>query len=182
MAAIPRRIYHPQQKDYATFLKTSAETGGEYTLIEIELAPGGGNPPHYHRRFSERFEVINGRLNVQIGNAITTLEPGGRAVAPAGTLHRFFSTSDTPTKFRVEVRPGHTGFERMLMILYGLAADGKTNKRGLPTNLYELAVLGDMSDTNMPGLLTVLAPLFRRLAARARRKGIEQALIDRYCR
>jgi len=43
-----RRYYHPGQKDYATFLETSKETGGERTLIEIELAPGGGNVPHYH--------------------------------------------------------------------------------------------------------------------------------------
>ena len=37
-----RRIYNPIQKDYATFLKTSEETGGERTVIEIEVAPGGG--------------------------------------------------------------------------------------------------------------------------------------------
>jgi hypothetical protein len=29
-----RRIYDPIQKDYATFLKTAEESGGEYTLIE----------------------------------------------------------------------------------------------------------------------------------------------------
>ena len=36
------RIYNPIQKDYVTFLETSDETGGEHTLIEIEVAPGGG--------------------------------------------------------------------------------------------------------------------------------------------
>lgn len=45
-----RRYYNPIQKDYATFLETSEETGGEFTLIEIEVAPGGGTPPHYHKR------------------------------------------------------------------------------------------------------------------------------------
>lgn len=40
-----RRYYHPIQKDYATFLQTSEETGGERTLIEVEVAPGGGNDP-----------------------------------------------------------------------------------------------------------------------------------------
>ena len=44
-----RRYYHPLQKDYATFLETSEETGGDRTLIEIEVAPGGGNAPHYHK-------------------------------------------------------------------------------------------------------------------------------------
>ena len=32
-----RRYYHPVQKDWATFLETSEETGGEHTLIEVEL-------------------------------------------------------------------------------------------------------------------------------------------------
>ena len=50
--AHPRRIYNPVQKDYATFLETSAETNGLRTLIEIELAPGGGNLVHYHKALS----------------------------------------------------------------------------------------------------------------------------------
>jgi quercetin dioxygenase-like cupin family protein len=182
MAANPRRIYNPVQQDYATFLETSEESGGERSLVEIEVAPGGGNPPHYHRAFTEHFEVIDGELNVQVGQEIRTLGPGARASVPPGTVHRFFNTTATPTTFRVDVRPGHTGFEQMLMILYGLASDGKTNKKGLPKSLYATAVIGDLSDTNLPGLFTVLAPLFRWLAARARRNGIEQALIDRYCR
>ncbi len=40
-----RRYYHPIQKDYATFLGTSEETGGEYTLIEVEVAPGAETIP-----------------------------------------------------------------------------------------------------------------------------------------
>ena len=43
------RIYNPIQKDYATFLETSDETGGEHTLIEIEVAPGGGTTPSTSR-------------------------------------------------------------------------------------------------------------------------------------
>ena len=45
LATPQRRYYHPIQKDYATFLETSEETGGEYSLIEVEVAPGGGTIP-----------------------------------------------------------------------------------------------------------------------------------------
>ena len=31
----PRRIYNPVQRDAATFLETSEETGGERTLAEL---------------------------------------------------------------------------------------------------------------------------------------------------
>jgi hypothetical protein len=36
-----RKIYNPIQKDTVTLLKTSADTQGEYTLVEVELADGG---------------------------------------------------------------------------------------------------------------------------------------------
>ena len=37
-----RKIYNPIQKDYVTFLKTAGDTNGECTLVEVELADGGG--------------------------------------------------------------------------------------------------------------------------------------------
>ncbi len=73
-----RRIYHPIQKDYATFLETSQETGGERTLIEIEVAPGGGTTPHYHLTYAEHFEVLEGSLEVTVGEETRTLTGGRR--------------------------------------------------------------------------------------------------------
>jgi quercetin dioxygenase-like cupin family protein len=177
-----RRIYNPVQKDYATFLETSAETNGERTLIEIELAPGGGNRSHYHLSFSERFEVLEGELQVQLGKETQILKPTQSATAAPNTLHCFSNPTDQTTRFLVELRPGHTGFEQSLQIAYGLAADGKTNKESLPTNPYHLAILFIMSEGMVPGLFAMLAPVFRFLAARARKLGIEQALIRTYCR
>ncbi|WP_295796669.1 hypothetical protein [Mucilaginibacter sp.] len=60
-----RKIYNPVQKDYVTFLKTSAETNGEYTLVEVELADGGGVGLRYHKTYSEKFDCVQGE--VQIG-------------------------------------------------------------------------------------------------------------------
>src|ERR671916_2030898 len=84
-----RRYYNPGQKDYATFLKTSEETGGAITLIEIEVAPDGGTPPHYHKTYDEHFEVLEGTLEVLLGKEKHTLRPGQKAVAPRNTLHCF---------------------------------------------------------------------------------------------
>jgi hypothetical protein len=38
-----------------------------------------------------------------------------------------------------------------------------------------------MSDMNVPGLLTILYPLLKRMANKAKANGEEQALIDKYC-
>lgn len=178
----PLRIYNPVQKDYATFWETSEQTNGVRTLAEIELAPGGGNTPHYHMAFSERFEVLEGELDVQLGQTIHRLRVGESATAEINTLHCFSNPTQQTTRFMVELRPGHTGFEQTLQIAYGLASDGKTNAKSLPTNLYHLAVLLELGGGKLPGLFGLLAPVFRALYKRAQKKGIEQELIDKYCR
>jgi mannose-6-phosphate isomerase-like protein (cupin superfamily) len=181
-ATATRRYYHPLQKDYATFLKTSEETGGEYTLIEVEVAPGGGNAPHYHKTYDEHFEVVKGALGVLVGEEETNLRPGEKAVAKKNVLHRFRNTTEEPTTFFVELRPGHAGFEKALKAGYGLARAGRTLSDGTPSNPYHLAVLLEWSDIRLPGVFTLAEPLLRLVARRARRKGIDEELEARYCR
>lgn len=176
-----RRVYNPIQKDAAIFLETAEESGGERTLLEIELAPGGGNALHVHTAFAEHFEVLEGELVVQVGRQEHVLGPGGTATAPPRTLHRFFSRSSAPTRFRVDLRPGHAGFERAVRIAYGMAEDGLTTKKGMPRRLDHLAVLVEMSGTIPAGAASVMLPLFRFIARRARRRGVEAELIARYC-
>ena len=179
-ASEDRWIYNPVQKDRATFLETSEETGGEYTLIEVEVAPGGGNAPHYHLTYDERFEVLEGALEVLVGEETRILRPGQKAVAPKNVLHRFRNTTEEPARFLVELRPGHAGFEKAVRVAYGLASDGRVFADGTPRNPYHLALLLDWSEMRLPGVFTVAEPLFRLLARRARRKGIDRELETRY--
>jgi hypothetical protein len=64
--------------------------------MEIFLSPRGGNPLHYHKRFSESFKVIEGELNVQVGKEIRTLISNDTATVPINTIHRFFNSSGKP--------------------------------------------------------------------------------------
>jgi len=177
-----RRYYNPVEKDYATFLQTSEETGGERTLIEIEVAPGGGTEPHYHKTYDEHFEVLEGALEVLVGQETRTLRAGQKAVAGRNTLHRFRNPTEEPTTFLVELRPGHGGFEKAVRVVYGLASDGRVFSDGTPKNPYHLAVILEWSEIQIPGFLGTLEPLFRLLARRARRKGIDKRLEAEYCR
>ena len=175
-----RRIYNAVQKDAATFLETVEESGGKRTLIQVELAPGGGNAIHKHLEFSEHFEVLEGALTVHLDGIDHRLAPGDTAVVAAGRLHCFKNAADTTTVFRVELRPGHRGFERSLQIAYGLAEDGKVRKDGTPTNLLHLALLVEESDSRIAGPLRLLQPVFGVLAAVARRRGVDRELARRY--
>lgn len=84
-------------------------------------------------------------------------------------------------KFTVELRPGHAGFENSLKIAYGLAKDGLTNNKSIPKSLSHLAVLADIGGTVPGGIFSKLMPLLRWQAGRARKKGIEKMLIEKYC-
>lgn len=177
-----RRYYSPVQKDAATFLETSEETGGERTLIEIEVAPGGGPTPHYHKTYTEGFEVLEGTLQVLVGKETHLLRAGQKVVVPENTLHRFHNATGETVRFLTEMRPGQPGFEKTLKVGYGLAADGLTLSDGTPKNPYHMALLLDWAGLRVPGVFTVVEPLMRLLARRARRKRIDRELEARYVR
>jgi len=151
------RIHNPVQGDTVTFLTTAAESDGALTTIEIELAPGGGNAEHCHSSFTEHVEVLEGALTIGIDGATRTLRRGHRTSVGREVPHFFENRANEPARFRVEMRPGHRGFEHMLRILYGLARDGEVNDEGRPTKLTHIAALADLGDTAR----TDTSPLFR---------------------
>ena len=176
-----RTFANPAINDSATFIKTSAETNGKYTLMEIDLGKSNGPPLHYHNAFSEKFEVKEGILYMQIGKDKKILNIGDSVTVPAGTNHRFYNETDDMVKFHITLEPGHSGMENFIKIFYGLASDGLTDKNGKPKNFAHLAVALIMSDSNAPGWMSLLSPIIRNTAKRAKKNGTEQWLLDRYC-
>lgn len=176
-----RTFANPAINDAATFIKTSTETNGAYTLIEIDLGKSDGPPLHYHKAFSEKFEVKEGILFLQIGKDKRKLNIGDSFTVPAGTSHRFYNETEDMVKFHITLRPGHTGMENFIKIFYGLASDGLTDKKGKPKNFAHLAVALIMSDSNAPGWMSLLSPILRGAAKRAKKNGTEKWLLDRYC-
>jgi hypothetical protein len=75
-ASTARRVENPPQGDIVTFIETSAESGGERTLLELEVAPGGAVPPHRHVTYFERFRGREGRLTLELAGARHDLAPG----------------------------------------------------------------------------------------------------------
>src|SRR5688572_25596912 len=111
-----RKIYNPIQKDYVTFLKTSDDTNGEYTLVKVELADGGGVGIHFHKTYSERFECLEGELEVILGKELHQLQHGQAATADKNVNHLFRNRSGETCTFLCELRPASKGFEQSLQI------------------------------------------------------------------
>ncbi len=175
-----RKIHNPLQKDTVTFLKTHSETNGEYTLVEVELADGGGVGLHYHKTYAEKFNCLDGEVQVQLGKVLHTLKPGDAAAAFPNINHLFRNRSGKPCRFEVELRPASRGFEQSLQIGYGLATDGLCKKNGFPKDKLALAWLFDISESNLPGWMSVFEFILRKQAKKAVQMGLNSQLINKY--
>ena len=177
----PRRVfYNPIYKDKVTVLKSSGDTGGLYSLGELEVAPGGGNGMHIHTSFEETFIAVDGEIGVVLGSRQYLLKPGESITIPKNTPHHFINTTAGTVRCHVKFVPGHENFIKGLAIAYGLAGDGHTNQKGIPKNLTHMAILMVLTDTHPAGIGRFIFPVFRWLAARAAKNGTQQMLLDKY--
>ncbi|HEX2532196.1 MAG TPA: hypothetical protein VHK69_00595, partial [Chitinophagaceae bacterium] len=93
----------------------------------------------------------------------------------------FFNPTNQEIKFQALFQPGHKGIENAPQIAYGLAVDGFADKKGNPKNLGVAALLMEMCNSYPVGFLSLVSPLLSMLAHRARKRGLEQLLIEKYC-
>jgi quercetin dioxygenase-like cupin family protein len=134
------RLENPVTGEVLVFHRTSAETDGDSVLVETILRPDGFvAAAHVHPHQIERFEVIQGQVGLQVGRDELIAAPGDVAVVPAGTPHRFWNAGREEARFLCEVRPA-LQFESLIETMFGLAAEGKTNRKGMPNPL-RLAVI-----------------------------------------
>lgn len=147
------------------------QNGGARTVFIEHMTPGTTVPPHYHTRFSETFDLLEGSITVHSSRQEPTdagdegadldllerssqrVEPGDAAptVAP-GVYHKYVvggGDGDTDAVVRVVVEPGHADFERLLMILNGLGGDGDLDAMG--DSVLLMAVIMDLGDAHLLG-------------------------------
>jgi len=133
-------IENPVTGERIVFHQTSRETNGEVVVFETIVGPNGFvAAAHVHPKQEERFEIVAGTLGLRVGGEEIVAGPAETLTIPAGTPHRFWNAGDEEVRFRCEVRPA-LQFEQLLETMFALAADGKTNKKGMP-NLLRLAVI-----------------------------------------
>ena len=133
-------IVNPVTGERIVFLETSAETNGELVAFECHVQPNGFvAKPHVHPSQTELFEILEGSVTFKIDGQELHAGPGDRVLVPAGRKHQFWNASGAEASFRCEVRPA-LEFESLVETMFALAADGKTNRKGMPNPL-RLAVI-----------------------------------------
>jgi quercetin dioxygenase-like cupin family protein len=144
-------IENPVTGERLVFRKTSQETGGEAVVLEAFVKPTGFvAAAHVHPYQEERFQVLKGTVGFHLGRKKLVAGPGQRLTVPAGTPHKFWNAGEDEAHFVCEVRPA-LQFEELIETMFGLAADGKTNKKGMPNPL-RLAVIAHahFDDVRLP--------------------------------
>jgi quercetin dioxygenase-like cupin family protein len=133
-------LYNPVTGESMTFVTTSRETGGEYVEIELRADPDAFvAAAHVHPAQTETFTVESGTLAVKVDGATYTAVAGQTLVVRPGEAHKWWNGGDSELVFRCEIRPA-LQFEQLIETMFSLAADGKTNKKGMP-NPFRLAVI-----------------------------------------
>ena len=97
------------------FLLTGADTSGRYSLTDFTIAapPALGPPPHIHEDADEAVYVLEGTLEMGIGEEVMTGSPGGVMLVPRGTRHSLRNLGPGPARILVVLTPpGFEGFWR----------------------------------------------------------------------
>jgi mannose-6-phosphate isomerase-like protein (cupin superfamily) len=90
---------------------SAADTGGQYTLVEITAPAGLQAPLHVHYREDEGFYVLDGTVTIQVGDDLVELAAGEHAYGPRNIPHRFTIGPDGARMLWV-LTPG--GFEDLV--------------------------------------------------------------------
>ena len=140
-------LENPVTGERLVFHKTSRETGGELVVVECFVQPDGAvAAAHVHPQQEERFQVLRGTVGFRAGREKRVLGPGERLTVPAGTPHKFWNAGDGVAHFVCEVRPA-LQFEQLIETMFALAADGKTNRKGMPNPLRLAVIAREHFDT-----------------------------------
>jgi quercetin dioxygenase-like cupin family protein len=122
------------------FRQTSRDTGGGLLEVEIVYRPHATPPPrHYHPLQEEHFHILQGAIQTVIGGQMRIYGPGEAFIVPPGVPLAMHNTSAEQGRAIWQATPA-LRTEVFFEILWGLARDGKTDQRSVPS-LLQLAVL-----------------------------------------
>jgi quercetin dioxygenase-like cupin family protein len=119
--------------DLYTILASGEETCGAYALIHVEVPPGGGPPPHVHRREDEAFYVLEGELAFQADGRDIAVTSGTWVTLAKGSLHTFRNAGTATAKMLIVVTPA--GLERFFAEVGHKATDRAVPPPATPADI-----------------------------------------------
>ena len=95
-----------------TFKASGEDTGGAYSLTDSMVPPQGDPPPHIHHREDEAFRVLEGELEVLVGENKFKAGAGSFVHLPKGVLQSYQNVGTGPARLLTLMVPA--GLERFV--------------------------------------------------------------------
>ena len=95
---------------HTNVLLRSEEADGHVSVTEIVVPPHSAGPPLHTHDFDEAFYMLEGKLIVQVEDAVVTKDAGELSFAPRNVAHTLANHSDAPARYVLVCTPA--GFER----------------------------------------------------------------------
>jgi mannose-6-phosphate isomerase-like protein (cupin superfamily) len=138
---------NPITGECAGILVFPDDTNGEY-MKAILVSPGcaSGPPGHFHPNYVEEFTIIEGEFIFYYKGKEMVLKASDKLTVQPNEEHTFRPTDRSDiNSFTVVVRPPGMLIE-LVKTLYGLAHEGKLNKRGEPNFLQAMILAKKLSN------------------------------------
>jgi quercetin dioxygenase-like cupin family protein len=97
------------------------DTGGVVSAVESYDVPGGGPPPHIHRREDETFQVLEGEYEFIVDGKSFVARKGATIFAPRGIPHTYRYLGQAPGRLMCVITPA--GFEGFFEAIGALTPD-----------------------------------------------------------
>jgi mannose-6-phosphate isomerase-like protein (cupin superfamily) len=171
--------------EWAVILRGTEDRGDGPGIAHLTARPGAAVVgEHFHPHLIERFSVVRGRLSARIGGQSLSLGPGQSVTIEPGVVHDWWNASDSEDAHvlvAVDRVPGDEAvdanrFETLIGMLFGLANDGKVDRKGRPNPFQGALIAREFADvivfTKPPPavqrlLFAVLAPIGKALGYKA---------------
>lgn len=171
--------------EYAVVLRGSEDRGDGPGIAHLTARPGAAVVgEHFHPFMREKFIVLKGTLDARVAGRTMSLAAGEQVVVEPGVPHDWWNASPSEEAHvivEVDAAPAAdhidpNRFEMLIGMLFGLANDGKVDRKGRPRPLQGAVIAQEFADvivfTNPPPAvqkiaLGLLAPLGRLLGYKA---------------
>lgn len=138
----------PRTQSHIEFISVGRNADGDDFVLECRC-PAGSGPwvlNHIHLSWEERFEILSGTAQYEIDGEARTVQAGETVVVAAGQKHVHpYSAGDTELVYRQHARfdtPDPEAVDDVFgafATLFGLAREGKVDRKGLPRNPLQFA-------------------------------------------
>jgi quercetin dioxygenase-like cupin family protein len=136
-------IYNPVTSEKLLVLESTAEIFKMGFSIDPHSEIAG---EHIHPFQQQKVTVTKGELHCRINGVTHVLRAGDSATVPAGARHFQSNPTDTQAEAIEEYSPAGR-IHNFFRVLFTLAQEGKTNRKGVPKPLVGAALIAEFKDT-----------------------------------